>query len=423
MEKEKLRQIIIDQKETFLRKRFLIKRDFDLTPYLKTKQIVLISGIRRCGKSSLLYLIHQELSVDFLYFNFDDERIIQFTADDFNLLYEIFLEDNPKDYVFYFDEIQVIPGWEKFLNRMYEKGIKIYVTGSNAKLLNSEIATTLTGRNLSINLMPFSFKEYLDFKGFSCDLSKLSTKNKSEIVRYFKKYFQLGGFPLVIHEENPELIQTYYNDIFYRDIITRYNVHNIEQLKELSSYLMSNCGRPLSYSKLSAVSNISSISLVKKYLHYFFNSFLFVKLNKFDYSVSKQILNPKKIYSIDTGFMKEVGFNFSENNGHFLETIVFLELKRRNQDIFYHVGKKECDFVIKSKTKISIAIQVCYNLNKDNEQREVDGLLDALTSYNLKEGLILTYDREDELCIKDMNIKIIPVWKWLLNYQFINNIS
>ena len=413
MDEIKLRMIIADQRESFLKSKSLIDRDINIDYYIKTKQIVIISGIRRSGKSSLLYLIHKKLNKKFLYFNFDDERLFNFSIEDFNKIYEIFLSENEdEDAVFYFDEIQIMNGWEKFLNRMHEKGIKIFVTGSNAKLLSSEIATSLTGRNVVINLMPFSLKEFLCLKNVKIEMD--STSKIVKLKKLFKKYFEMGGFPLVIEEDDLELIKVYYNDIFYRDIVSRYKINNIDEIKNLSTFLMSNSGKIISYSKLGSLSNISSSSLVKKYLGFFFDSYLFFELKKYDVSVKKQILNPRKIYSGDLAFARKIGFHTSNDDGRFLENLVFLELKRRNKEVFYHLKKKECDFVIFDKNKISQAIQVTWLLNEINKEREFEGLYDAMDQYGLNEGLILTYSQEEEKKYKGKKIIIKPVWKWLL---------
>jgi len=396
MEKSKLRRIIVDQKEDFLQKKDLIDRTVDMSKIIKTNQIVLISGIRRCGKSSLLKLIQNQLKKDFLYFNFDDERITNFSSEDFNVLYEIFLESNPQDFVFYFDEIQNIFGWEKFLNRMYEKGIKIYVTGSNAKLLSSEIATALTGRNIVIHLTPFNFQEFLNFKKYNSEYQ--TTTKKAKLIRAFNEYLSLGGFPLIIKEDDTSLVKGYYSDIFYRDIVARYKLQNIEELKILANYLINSSGRDISYSKMATTSGISSKSLVKKYLDYFLNSYLFIELRKFDYSYKKQVLNPRKFYVSDISFLKEIGLKISKNKGNTLESLVLINLK--NKEIYYHKNKHECDFVIKEGLKITKAIQVTSELNEENK--------------DIKEGLILTQDQEDEIKQNNKLIKIKPVWKWLL---------
>lgn len=359
------------------------------------------------------YLIHKKINKNFLYFNFDDERLSGFTVNNFNKIYEIFLAENEgKNAVFYFDKIQVIEGWEKFLNRMYEKGIKIFVTGSNAKLLSSGISTSLTGRNVVIKLMPFSFKEFLSFKNIKITFD--STSNIAKAIKLFRKYFEMGGFPLILEENDLELIKIYYNDIFYKDIISKYKINNVDGIKNLSTFLMSNSGKIISYSKLGNFSGISSSSLVKKYLGFFFDSYLFFELKKYDVSVRKQILNSRKIYSGDLGFARKIGFHSSEDDGRFLENLVFLELKRKEKEIFYHFNKHECNFLIKENLKIIEAIQVIWILNKMNKKREFEGIYDAMKVHGLNEGLILTFEQEEEIKYKGKKIIVKPVWKWLL---------
>lgn len=426
MDTEKIKSILIDQKEAFIQEKRLIERDIDLNMYLKSRQIIFISGIRRSGKSSLLYLIKNRLKLrdnEFLYFNFDDERINNFTVDDFNKLYSIHLElyGSPSSPItFFFDEIHNTPGWEKFLNRIYEKGIKIYVTGSNAKLLNSEVSTALTGRNLVINLHPFSFKEYLRYQKFDYDLKLLSAEKKAKLMYEFNNYIKYGGFPLVVAEENLEVINAYYNDIIYRDIIARFKLLQVEEIRQIGTYFASNTSKLFSYSTIQKVCHIKSLSTVKNYMQYFSDSYLFFFLKKFDYSVRKQILNPRKVYISDLGFVSRIGFRFSEDFGRLLETIVYLQLKRDRLNIYYHSSKKECDFVIFTDNHISQAIQVTKSIvNPKTRDREVSGLIDAMKSYNLKDGLILTYDEEDKFVIEENSIeyciKVKPVWKYLLD--------
>lgn len=426
MNKDKLKLVLLDQREFFLEKKSLIERELDLNPFLKTNQIVLISGIRRCGKSSLLYLIKNQLSLsenNILYFNFDDERLAKFSVEDFNKILELHQElfnIDLKDTVLFFDEVQNFSGWEKFLNRLYERKIKIFVTGSNANLLSSELGTALTGRNMVIHLHPFSFIEYLKSKNFNFNPSIINTKKKVEIVQHLTGFLKYGGFPLVVEEENLELVKSYYQDILYRDIISRYNLSQLEEIKLLGSFLSTNIGKIFSYSKLKELVGIKSLSTLKNYLGYFEHSYLFYYLKKFDYSIKKQILNPRKIYVSDLSFNSEIGFKFSEDYGRILENLVFIELKRQGHELYYHQQKNECDFVIKESLDITKAIQVTKSLdNIQTKKREFDGLLDAMSSYKLKTGLILTEDEEftEKINDKDGNsytVKVLPVWKWLL---------
>lgn len=416
MNKDRLKEILLNQKEVFTRNRNLIDRDIVLDDYIQTSQVVVVTGIRRCGKSSLLFLIKQQMLLQeeqYLYFNFDDERIIGDAA----LLEEIdhiHTELFGKEAVLFLDEIQNVTGWEKFVNRMYEQGRKIFVTGSNATILSSEISTSLTGRNKILELFPFSFSEYLRFKNLSFDVNRLSTKLRSKLLGEFDYYFQKGGFPLVIKENDLEILDAYFKDILYRDIVARFRLSQVDELKQMGLYFCANTSKLFSYSTLQKVSGVKSLSTVKDYLSYYAQSYLFFYLSKFDYSVKKQILNPKKVYSIDQGFINRIGFNFTENKGRVLENIVFLELLRRKKEVYYYSSKGECDFVVKEALIITQAIQVCYFLNKENFDRETAGLLQAMNEFNLPKGLLIVHDTDIDEAKCPPQINIIPIWKWLL---------
>ena len=416
MTKDSLKEIMFGQKDVFNSRKDLIHRDIELEKYIATGQVVIISGIRRCGKSSLLFLIKEKMNLkesEYCYFNFDDERIIA----DISILeniYNLHIEVYGKEPVLFLDEIQNINNWEKFVNRMYEQGIKIFVTGSNAKLLSSEISTSLTGRNKLIELYPFSFSEYLRFIGNNYDLNRMTAKSKSLLLKDFNNYFETGGFPLVVKENDTELINAYFQDILYRDIISRYRLTQVNEIKQIGLYFASNIGKLFSYSTLQEISGVKSLSSIKDYLYYYEQSYLYFYLKKFDYSVKKQIMNSKKVYTIDPAFAHRLGFNFSENKGRILENIVYIELLRRGKEVYYHSGKKECDFVIKEGLDIVEAIQVAYQVNVNNHEREYQGLHEAMTIYNLKEGLVLNYNSEESFIPDTVGIKVLPVWEWLL---------
>lgn len=417
MIKDRLKEILFDQKEVFNTRKNLVTRDIQLDKFISTNQVVIISGVRRCGKSSLLFLIKEKMKLDeseFCYFNFDDERIIT----DISILENIFnlhLEIYGKDPILFLDEIQNIPNWEKFVNRMYEQQIKIFVTGSNAKLLSSEISTSLTGRNKLIELFPFSFSEYLRLIGNVYNTNILSSRQKSLLKKDFNNYMQTGGFPLIVKENDTELINAYFQDILYRDIIARYRLTQVNEIRQIGLYFASNIGKLFSYSTLQNISGIKSLSSIKAYLWYYEQSYLFFYLRKFDYSVKKQIMNPKKVYSIDPAFVQRLGFNFSENSGRILENIVYLELLRRGKEVYYYAGKNECDFLIKNGLEVIEAIQVVYQLDVTNKERELKGLSEAMNTYNIKKGLLLTYNTEEMDLTMNETIAIVPVWKWLLS--------
>ncbi len=412
MNKTKLRQVIIDQQELFKRTEDLIDRDVEIN--LKGNEIVIITGIRRCGKSSLLKLISKRVEGNKIYINFDDIRLTDFDKDNFEDAQSIAIELLGKGKITYFlDEIQSIEHWERWVNNLYAEGIKVFITGSNSKLLSSEISTYLTGRNKVIRLFPFSFKEYLRIKNVEATKQMTSTQI-STIFRHFKDYLDAGGFPLVVRNDDLQLSKQYFEDILNKDILNRYQIKQVKELKDLLLYLFSNIGKPYSYSTLKQVTGIKSLSTIKNYIDYFRNVFLLYTLERFDYSVAKQKVSSSKPYAGDNSFLKTVSFNFTENMGKRLENLVFLHLLRSNKEVYYHLDKKECDFVVKDGLKISQAIQVCLDIsNPETKKREIEGLQNAMIKYKLREGIILTMEHEET--IKAKKITIVPVWKWLLS--------
>jgi len=412
MEKTIIKQTILEQKELFEREEDIVKRT--VSEYLfQTPKIVVITGIRRCGKSTLL----KEISGNFknhAYANFEDERFLEFTAKDFNTLLEIFLELDPKTNTLYFDEIQNISGWEKFVRRLFTEGYKIFVTGSSSNLLSSEIATSITGRNLKYELFPFSFKEYLLYQKFEMK-DTYTTKEKAALSGNFEDYVKYGGFPEIVKSRNEKELMEIYQDILIKDLLVRLQIRDSKDFRDLSMYLLSNISRKMSYNSLKNLMGFSNTSKVKNYVEFLEEAYLFFTLKKYDPSLKKQILNPRKVYAIDTGLVNAVSFMFSENTGSLLENIVFLELKRRFQEIYYHEDKKECDFLVKEKEKIIQAIQVTASIaDLKTEKREIEGLKEAMEKYNLKEGYIITKDTEKTINLEGRIVYIKPIITWLL---------
>jgi len=415
MEKEKLRQVLYDQQEIFNEIDDLIERDFSLDECMKGNEIVVITGIRRCGKSSLLRIISKKIKEKFIYINFDDIRLTDFNIENFEDIEEIVSEiyGIKSNVIYFLDEMQNVSSWERWVNNLYAKKIKVFVTGSNSSLLSSEISTFLTGRNKVVKLYPCSFKEFLLFKNIKLDYK--TTDERRAVSQAFTEYFEKGGFPLVIKNDDINLSKQYFEDILNKDIIKRYNIKKMKELNDLILYLFSNVSKTYSYSTLKQVSNIKSLSMINNYIEYLKNAFIASTINKFNYSIKKQKVSSSKFYVLDNSFLKTVAFNFSENAGKRLENLIFIELIRRGFEVYYHAQKHECDFVIKGGLKITKAIQVCLTVdNPTTKQREVDGLLEALREYKLKEGLILTLDKEDEIISGDKKILFKPVWKWLL---------
>ncbi len=407
-----IRNVVLDQRELFEKRAAFVPRNIR-DVFLKTKKISVITGIRRSGKSTLLKQISRSLE-SYAYLNFEDERMLDFSHADFNGLLEIFLELYGDQKTFLFDEIQNIFGWEKFVRRLFEDGKKIIITGSNAKLLSSELATTLSGRHLKMELFPFSFSEYLNYQKIKIS-DRYTTKEKAVIQKQMKKYLEYGGFPEIVVGGDVEELRQLYQDVLIKDLLVRFKIRETRAFRDVALFLLSNVATPISFNNLKKILGVKSVTSVKNYVDFFEEAYLFYSLFKFDYSVKKQIINDRKIYCVDTGIVNAVAFRFSENIGRIIENTVFMELKRRGADIFYYKGKKECDFVVRKGMKVVEAVQVAQILSDlKTREREVGGLLEAMDGFNLKIGLIITQDFEEELKIKGRLIKIVPIWKWIL---------
>jgi len=416
MTTEHLKEIYLDQKRVFAGNTGLIDRDIALEKYIQSSQIVVITGVRRSGKSSLLYLISEQMGLqeqDYCYLNLDDERIPP-EISIFEDIYSLHRQMYGNKPVFFFDEVQNIKGWERFVNRLYEEGAKIFITGSNATLLSSEISTSLTGRNKTIELLPFSFSEYLRYKESSIAIHRLDSEGKADLIKYFDAFMKMGGFPLVVKEDDTELLDAYFKDILYRDIIARYRISQLEEIKQIGIYFAANSAKLFSISTLQKMTGVKSTASINDYIHYYAQSYLFYYIRKFDFSIKKQILNPRKVYTVDQGLSNRIGFSFSENKGRVLENIVYLQLLRNHSDIFYFSRKNECDFVIKQGLEIIQAIQVCYSLNRENIDRELAGLLEAMEEFKLPLGQLIVYHSDIKQETLPDNIQMIPIWLWLL---------
>lgn len=430
-----LKEILVSQKKVFLNKKDLFKREIlenFYEKYNKQKEILIITGIRRVGKSSLMKLVwdefksKQSLSDDqLLYFNFEDERLVGFDRKDFDKLLEAYYRLNSpsagKKIFLFLDEVQNIKYWEKWLNRLFEEDkYKIFVTGSNATLLSSEMSSALTGRNIPVSLFPLSFYEYyVYFKNKALDAKSIyDLEQKVNIKKALIEYVKLGGMPEYLKTESAELIQEYFRDILSRDIVNRYNIKYKRGLKELAQLLLSNIGQIYSMKNLSKTIEIKNIGTIKNYLQYFENSFLFFEVPLFSYSYKKQIYNPDKIYAIDVAFFHNIAFKISENAGSIYENIVFLQLIRNPyNEVFYYKTKEnfEIDFAVKRKNKIVSLVQVCYQLNNAKViEREERALCAGMGELGIEEGIIINADIEKVEKRGNRKINYIPLWKWLI---------
>jgi len=413
-----LLQLVISDQQQLRWNESLLSREFPAY-LIQNQNIVVITGIRRCGKSTLLHQIrHIQAEKDY-FLNFDDDRLVRFTADDFQLLYEIFIARFGTQRTFYFDEIQNVDGWERFVRRLHDYGNKVFITGSNASMLSRELGTHLTGRFLAYELLPFSFKEYLQLKQAGIpDFERLTTETKAATIAHFDNYFILGGFPAYLLENNKLYLKTLYENILYRDVMVRNNLSSQKELLELVFYLASNVGKLTTYVALTKIIGIANPTTIKNYISFLEDAYLVFTVNKFSHSVKSQLRNPKKVYLIDQALIRTLGFHFSEDRGRLLENLVFTALRREGKDVFYHQGKHECDFIIRRGAVVTQALQVSSSMSDANTRdREFRGLVEALKEYNLDEGMIITGYEEEVTEVDGKTIRIIPAWKWLLQLQ------
>jgi predicted AAA+ superfamily ATPase len=418
MIKSALRQIIIDQQIFLTRTKGLIPRDYDIRSILDSEEIIVLSGIRRCGKSSLLTLIAQQITGPKLFINFDDIRFSDWSIENFQHIYEVIGELFGPDgqVTLLLDEIQNIPGWERWLNNLYQYQIKTIVTGSNASVLSSELGTYLTGRHRTIRVHPFSFNEFLTYHGIAIkNPDHISSPQKGEISRFLRMYLNQGGFPSVVKSQDISLSEQYLSDIMYRDIFARFGIREVKEFRDLTVYLITNAARTISYKTLSDIAGVKSVSTVKNYLEYLEQAFLVFRLAPLSYSLKAMVRASYKVYAGEVSFITAAGFHVSEDLGQMIENLAYLHLTRTSPEMFFYSGKRECDFLIKTGRSVQEAIQVSVTLaDPKTRERELKGLSEAMEKFNISKGCILTLDEEGEVALPGNMVRIIPLWKWLL---------
>src|SRR3990167_7174292 len=422
MDREVLKQIIMDQLKYRSPKNYYQRTVTEtIQSFANDPNIIILSGIRRSGKSTIQRMLQLELlktnSYSDYYFNFDDERLVHFQVKDFQMLLEVFIELFGDQSRFYFDEIQNIEGWERFIRRLYEQGKKIYITGSNANLLSKELGTHLTGRHIQLEVFPLSFLEIIRHH-YPDVLSKkaLSTTDVGMIMHHFSNYLKNGGIPEYVEFEKIEYLKDLLEGILYRDVIVRYKIQDEKALRETVYYLASNIGKEFSYTNLAKTVGVSSPHTIANYCDYLEQCYLCFFICRYTHSLQKQIQSNKKCYMIDPALIRTTGFRVSEDRGRLLENVVFLHLRMQTEEIYFHKEKKECDFLVRKGNRIVHAIQVTMSLlSPEVKKREIEGLMEAMRAYGLQEGMILTENEQDIIEMEEGRILVMPIWKWLLS--------
>lgn len=397
---EFLRDILEQQKSALGAKDTgMTRKQFESLPDTRSHALI-VSGIRRCGKSTLLFQLFRERYPDAVYLNFDDPRLYDFGIDDFAKLDELIKAGGGT--VLMFDEIQLIKGWERYVRQKLDENFQVFVTGSNASLLSRENGSSLTGRHISKELFPFSYSEY-------CQFHQLVPAAETTLL-----YIRDGGFPEYQKQKDAEILISLLDDIIIRDIAVRYNIRDVRTLQRLTLFLLSNIGNRVTGNKLKDTFGVSSATTILEYFSHLEQSYLLAFIPMFDYSLKKQNINPRKVYAIDTGLVEMSTPSFTKDTGRKLENLVFLALRRKYKEIYYYSRGGECDFLIMDKGLIVSAIQVCLELTSDNLLRETTGLFEAMKAFNLQEGTIITLAQNDHFIKDGMKVKVIPFHELVL---------
>lgn len=364
---------------------------------------LIISGIRRCGKSTLmLQMMNQMKNDSILYLNFESPLLYDFSLNDFSRLDVIIEKKQAK--VLFLDEVQLIDKWEIYVRQKLDEGLKVIVTGSNAALLSMELGSKLTGRHITRELFPFSYREFLTFK-------KLSPSEES-----LNQYLSKGGFPEYLKTEDEQQLTTLFDDIVMRDIVARYGIKDIKSLQRLATFLITNISNRITATKLKQPLSIGATSTILTWFSHLELSYLFAFVPMFSHSTKAQLINPKKVYAIDPGMLESISLKPDRDKGRRLENLIFLHLRRKYKEIYYldHKGKGECDFLAFNRGAVQEIIQVCQELTPDNLEREVKGITEATRFLDFQKGIIVTLSQKDKIIHDKMEIEVVPAYEYLV---------
>ena len=417
--------IIKDFHENKGKSNVFYKREFDLP--IDPKKITVLYGSRRCGKTFCLFNHINSLlkngikKTNILYINFEDDRLSGLQINDLNSLLEAYYELYPelidKTVYFFFDEIQIIKEWESFVRRLYDSiDCRIFITGSSAKLLSREIATSLRGRCISYPLYPLNFREYLYFNKIELDKNLEFSKKRFKIKKLLGDYLENGSFPEVAlsqnKDQNEKILKEYYDSLVYKDLADRFSLKNTVLLKDLLRYLFTNFTKEFSvnsYFKLLKNNMPISRETIIEYLNCIEETSYIYLIPVFSYSLKVQKANPKKVIALDNGIRNKICFRFSEDYGKLAENVVGLNLIKKYEDVFYYRGKSDVDYIVKDQKGDLHAVNVSYG--DEISQKEYDSLNRFAKEYkNVKNLILISREKEG----KEGKIKIIPLLKWLL---------
>ncbi len=382
---------------------------------LSSHLIKLITGPRRVGKSTQALLMLRNRN--FAYLNFDSQQLLD--AWDADLVMRMLDDVYPGYEYLLLDEVQNLDAWDLWVSELYRLGKNLVITGSNAKMLSSEMATALTGKYLKVEMLPFSLEEFFDWN--KLDLSKLNPEQQTDATALMDDYLRNGGYPEVVASR--QLTRTYLDTLFdsivWKDVAKRHNVRNITDLNDLAIYLFSNFCNPVSANELTEELGFSSVNTTKKFMDYLHEPYLFYYLPRYNNKLKLMKKAPRKVYVVDNGFIAAKAFSLSDDLGRLLENQVFVELLRQGYDtdktMFYYRSRndKEVDFVLRKGTHIEQLVQVCYDMsNAKTEKREVDSLIECAAELNCSNLVVVTNNEERVVEKNGYGIDVVPVAKW-----------
>ena len=393
-----LAAIIAKQHDMEDRKSVGQARPLDFNDVLLDSHVLDITGVRRCGKSTVMRQRMRGAKDPWFYVNFESPLLTQFEMRDTIRLDSLIDKSGAKR--LFFDEIDQFKGWEKYVRQKLDEGFHLCISGSNASLLEGEMGTKLTGRHVSKELFPFSYREYLDFVG-----EKPSAQSSAA-------YMACGGFPRYLQTHEEIILQELFDDIVYRDVIVHNKVRDTPAVRELAAYLVENVGCRFTASKMLKPLNVASASTITQWCDWLEKAYLFFFVPIFSDSEKSRLLNPKKVYCVDTGLEYAVSSRRIPNDGARFENMVYLALRRETSDISYFDADGECDFIVRKRHNVTDAIQACTRLTDEAKDREIEGLLKAMESCSLTKGTIVTENQKDRLVFGKRRIEVVPFWEW-----------
>jgi predicted AAA+ superfamily ATPase len=411
-----MKSIILNQRRERdeLLSRSYLNRHTSVDPgqLLSSPFIKLITGPRRAGKSTQALLMLR--GKNFAYLNFDSQMLLE--AWNADLVMRLLDDVYPGYEYLLLDEVQNLNAWDLWVSELYRKGVNMVITGSNAKMLSSEMATVLTGRYLQVEMLPFGLSEFFEWNGL--DLNSLKDGDNNDALALTDDYLRNGGYPELLNSRNliRNYLDTLFDSIVWKDVVKRHRVRNTSDLNNLAMYLVSNIGAPISINELTRNLGISSVNTTRKYMDYLHEPYLFYYLSRYNNKLKLMQKAPRKAYIVDNGFVQAKAFSMSENLGLLLENQVFVELLRRGYDtektLFYYRSRndKEVDFVLREENHVKALVQVCYDMNNDKtEKREVGSLVECAGELHCGNLFIVTMNNKRTILKDGLTVKVIPI--------------